>query len=156
METCRELRMAALQAQTRRHFLRTLGGGLGTIFVGTSLAQYAMPGKESARSESSALDFTRDPSSPLSELPPQFAATVAVCSVVATGTVNSWHMLGGTANFMDTYVRVLAFKIALVMVMIGLAALNRYSEREQMEKDSDLAGLRGEPQWREILDQMRP
>ncbi|PYX63743.1 MAG: sulfatase, partial [Acidobacteria bacterium] len=76
VETCRELRMAALQAQTRRHFLRTLGGGLGTIFAGTSLAQYAMPGKESARSESSALDFTRDPSSPLSELPPQFAAKV--------------------------------------------------------------------------------
>src|SRR5689334_3102406 len=76
METCPELRMAALQAQTRRHFLRALGGGLGTIFVGTSLPQYAMPGKESARSESSALDFTRDPSSPLSELPPQFAAKV--------------------------------------------------------------------------------
>ena len=34
-----ELRMAALQAQTRRHFLRTLGSGLGTLFVGTSLAQ---------------------------------------------------------------------------------------------------------------------
>ncbi len=71
-----ELRMAALQAQTRRHFLRTLGSGLGTLFVGTSLAQYAKPGKESARSESAALDFTRDPSSPLSELPPQFAAKV--------------------------------------------------------------------------------
>ena len=71
-----ELRMAALQAQTRRHFLRTLGSGLGTLFVGTSLAQYAKPGKESARSESAALDFTRDPSSPLSELPPQFPAKV--------------------------------------------------------------------------------
>ena len=47
-----ELRMAALQAQTRRHFLRTLGSGLGTLFVGTSLAQYAKPGKEFARSES--------------------------------------------------------------------------------------------------------
>ncbi len=75
-EICSELRMAALQAQTRRHFLRTLGSGLGTLFVGTSLAQYAKPGKESARSESSALDFTRDPSSPLSQLPPQFAAKV--------------------------------------------------------------------------------
>ena len=68
-----ELRMTALQAQTRRHFLRTLGSGLGTLFVGTSLAQYVTPGKESA---SAALDFTRDPSSPLSELPPQFAAKV--------------------------------------------------------------------------------
>ena len=68
-----EVRMAALRAQTRRHFLRTLGSGLGTLFVGTSLAQYAKPGKESA---SAALDFRRDPSSPLSELLPQFAAKV--------------------------------------------------------------------------------
>jgi uncharacterized protein DUF1501 len=75
-ETCRELRMTALRAQTRRHFLRTLGSGLGTLFVGTSLAQYAKPDKESGRSQSSALEFTRDPSSPLSELPPQFAAKV--------------------------------------------------------------------------------
>ena len=35
--TSREVRLALLQAQTRRHFLRNLGGGLGTLFVGTSL-----------------------------------------------------------------------------------------------------------------------
>ena len=39
---------------------------------------------------------------------------------------------------------------------LRLAALNHYSERELMEKDPDLASLRTEPQWREILDQMRP
>src|ERR1700758_3446475 len=72
--TSREVRLALLQAQTRRHFLRTLGGGLGTIFVGTSIAQYAGPAKVTAHSES--LDFTRDASSPLSPLPPQFAAKV--------------------------------------------------------------------------------
>ena len=34
------------------------------------------PVKSLTRSESAALDFTRDPSSPLSELPPQFPAKV--------------------------------------------------------------------------------
>jgi hypothetical protein len=37
---------------------------------------------------------------------------------------------------------------------LRMAALNHYSEREQMEKDSDLEGLHGDPQWQEILDQM--
>ena len=63
-----ELQLALLQAQTRRHFLRSLGGGLGTLFVGTSLAKYA------GAVETSKLDFTRDPTTPLSALPPQFAA----------------------------------------------------------------------------------
>jgi hypothetical protein len=65
-----ELQLAILQAQTRRHFLRTLGSGLGTLFVGTSLAKYA------GAIETSKLDFTRDPTSPLSALPPQFAGKV--------------------------------------------------------------------------------
>src|SRR5215467_13081146 len=65
-----ELRMALLQAQTRRHFLRTLGSGLGTIFVGTSLAKYASAANDPG------LDFSREASNPLSALPPQFAAKV--------------------------------------------------------------------------------
>ena len=71
-----ELQMALLQAQTRRHFLRTLGSGLGTLFVGTSMAKYAGAVKNAGRYESSGLDFTRDPSSLLAALPPQFAAKV--------------------------------------------------------------------------------
>ncbi|MCA1829482.1 MAG: tetratricopeptide repeat protein [Myxococcales bacterium] len=39
---------------------------------------------------------------------------------------------------------------------LRMAALSHYSEREAMEKDPDLASLRADPQWREILDQMRP
>lgn len=70
-----EVRRASLQAQTRRHFLRSLGSGLGTLFLGTSVAQYASASKDAARSESY-LDFTRDPSSPLSALPSQFPAKV--------------------------------------------------------------------------------
>lgn len=37
---------------------------------------------------------------------------------------------------------------------LRMAALNRYSERELMEKDPDLSSLRAEPQWAEILAQM--
>ncbi len=62
-----ELQRALLRAQTRRHFLRTMGSGLGTLFMGTSLAKFAT-------ANDTALDFTRDPSTPLSALPPQFAA----------------------------------------------------------------------------------
>src|SRR5499425_711614 len=70
-----DLRHAFLQAQTRRHFLRTLGSGLGTVFMGTLAAKYAI--SDTAATPPSAhaeLDFTRDPSTPLSVLPPQFAA----------------------------------------------------------------------------------
>jgi hypothetical protein len=38
---------------------------------------------------------------------------------------------------------------------LRLAALNRYAEREALEKDPDLASLRGDPRWREILELMR-
>ena len=44
--------------------------------------------------------------------------------------------------------RDLAFRI------LKLAALNHYLDRELMEKDSDLGALHGDPQWREILDQL--
>jgi len=70
-----EVRLAALQAQTRRHFLQSLGGGLGTLFVGTALAQSAGSSNAAPRPEST-LDFTRDASTPLSVLPPQFPAKV--------------------------------------------------------------------------------
>src|SRR6266853_1068052 len=74
-----ELRMALLQAQTRRHFLRSLGSGLGTLFVGTSMAsvaRHAGAANEAGHREASSLDFTRDATSPIAALPPQFAAKV--------------------------------------------------------------------------------
>ena len=47
-----ELQMTILQAQTRRHFLRSLGSGVGTLFFGTSLASYAAaPNYAAARSQ---------------------------------------------------------------------------------------------------------
>jgi hypothetical protein len=71
-----ELRLARLQAQTRRHFLRSLSAGVGTMFMGTMVS----PMLKSAQAANLAvdgmprLDFSRDPKSPLSVLPPQFPA----------------------------------------------------------------------------------
>ena len=80
-----ELRIALLQTRTRRHFLHTLGGGLGSLFVGTSMARYA------GAADTPGLNFTRDASSPLSALPPQFAAKVR--------RVIYLHMAGRQANW---------------------------------------------------------
>jgi len=50
--------------------------GLGTLFVGTSLSRYAAGAYDSGRSELAGLDFTRDASSPLAALPPQYCRQV--------------------------------------------------------------------------------
>lgn len=39
---------------------------------------------------------------------------------------------------------------------LRLAALNHYSEREQLEQDPDLASLRAAPEWKEIVAAMSP
>ena len=44
---------------------------------------------------------------------------------------------------------------ALAFRYLRLAALNHYSERAQLESDPDLESLRQEPQWAEILEQVR-
>src|SRR3954447_16243688 len=75
-----ELKMTILEAQTRRHFLRSLGSGMGSLFFGTSLANYAIATDYAASNESHAekgrLSFARDATTPLSTLPPQFSAKV--------------------------------------------------------------------------------
>jgi len=70
-----DVKLAYLQCRTRRHFLRNLSGGLGTLFLGT-LASKFVPSAKAAGAETSALDFTRDARTPLSPLPPQFPAKV--------------------------------------------------------------------------------
>src|SRR5438034_9580326 len=66
---------ARLQARPRRHFLRSLTGGIGSMFLGTLASPaFSTPsavggGKEAA----GRLDLTRDPRNPLTALPPQFA-----------------------------------------------------------------------------------
>src|SRR5215472_17897998 len=68
-----EIALAFLQARTRRHFLRNLGGGLGTLFLGT-LASKLAPSAKAAGAETAELDFSRDTRTPLSVLAPQFPA----------------------------------------------------------------------------------
>lgn len=70
-----EVDFSFLQSQTRRHFLRSLGGGLGSLFVGVLAAKLA-PAAKAAGTETAALDFSRDPRMPLSPLPPEFPAKV--------------------------------------------------------------------------------
>lgn len=68
-----EVELALLQSKTRRHFLRNLGGGLGTIFLGTMASKF-VPSARAAGAENYALDFSRDAKVPLAPLPPQFPA----------------------------------------------------------------------------------
>ena len=66
---------ARLQAQTRRHFLRSFTAGVGTMFLGTlapPLVSSSIAGEIDTNGVRR-LDFTRDPQSPLAALPPQFA-----------------------------------------------------------------------------------
>jgi len=70
-----ELQMAIVQAQTRRHFLRSVGSGVGSLFFGTSLVNYFAAANASGV-ERSNLSFARDATTPLSQLPPQFPAKV--------------------------------------------------------------------------------
>ncbi|ALB55329.1 copper homeostasis membrane protein CopD [Cronobacter universalis] len=51
---------------------------------------------------------------------------VAVAGVIATGLVNSVLILGVAWPLQSGYVRMLAFKIALVSVMVVIALINRY------------------------------
>ena len=67
-----ELQFTGLQAQTRRHFLRSLSGGLGTIFLGT-IGAPMLGHAEETNVYTQPLDLRRDPRHPLSVLPPQFA-----------------------------------------------------------------------------------
>ena len=74
-ELQRETQLASIQAQTRRHFLRSMTGGLGSIFLGTMASRAAWAsGLELSTDGTPRLDLKRDPRSPLSALPPQFAA----------------------------------------------------------------------------------
>src|SRR5215813_9988433 len=67
---------ARLAAQTRRHFLRGLTAGVGSMFLGGWVSEQEGLVKAAERNVdgSPRLDFTRDPSRPLAPLPPEFHA----------------------------------------------------------------------------------
>ena len=70
-----ETTFARLQAQTRRHFLRSMTGGLGAMFLGTlaSPLSSTASAEELVTDGSIRLDMKRDAKTPLAVLPPQFA-----------------------------------------------------------------------------------
>jgi hypothetical protein len=68
-----ERAFALLQAQTRRHFLRSATGGLGAMFLGTLASPLSTLAEEAATGGAARVDMKRDPKSPLAVLPPQFA-----------------------------------------------------------------------------------
>jgi len=69
-----ERTLARLQEQTRRHFLRSMTGGLGAMFLGTLASpSSSASAEELATGDSVRLDLRRDPKTPLTVLPPQFA-----------------------------------------------------------------------------------
>jgi len=72
-----DVQFAALEAQTRRHFLRSLSSGVGALFMGTIASQVTHAAKVGgAAAEGTRLDFRRDPTTPLLALPTQFPAKV--------------------------------------------------------------------------------
>lgn len=70
----RALKRDLLQAQTRRHFIGMGGAGLGAALFGLAGCSSDGAGtKQVAEHGEAGLDFSRDPSSPMTPLPPQFA-----------------------------------------------------------------------------------
>ena|ERR1019366_7263697 len=71
-----EEQLAQLQAQTRRHFLRSFSAGVGTMFLGTLASQLVSLARAAELNIDGTprLDFSRDPSRPLAALPPEFTA----------------------------------------------------------------------------------
>ena len=75
-ETQPERGFALLEAQTRRHFLRSATGGLGAMFLGTLAAPLALSAEQATGESPPRIDIRHDPKSPLGVLPPQFAPRV--------------------------------------------------------------------------------
>jgi len=64
---------ALLEAQTRRHFLRSATGGLGAMFLGTLASPLAVMAQEASTDGPSRIEIRHDPKAPQGVLPPQFA-----------------------------------------------------------------------------------
>lgn len=84
---------AQLQRQTRRHFLLTCSTGLGAMFLATVAPKVwsTANSKGVAAGGVPRLDFSRDPATPLSPLPPEFPARAR--------RVIYLHMVGAPSQF---------------------------------------------------------
>jgi copper resistance protein D len=65
---------------------------------------------------------------------------VSVATVLATGIVNSWERVGDVAALVGTdYGRLLMLKIALFLVMLAVAAVNRFQLTPRLVQEPDAA-----------------
>jgi putative copper resistance protein D len=65
---------------------------------------------------------------------------VSVAIVLATGIVNSWERVGGVAALVRTdYGRLLMLKVALFLVMLAVAAVNRLQLTPRLVQEPDAA-----------------
>jgi len=66
---------------------------------------------------------------------------VAVGTLLATGSVNTWYLAGSIAALSGSeYGRLLLAKIALFLVMVAIAAVNRFRLTPRIVPDGDPAG----------------
>ncbi len=64
---------------------------------------------------------------------------VAVGTLLASGTINAWFLVGGTVNLVSTdYARLLELKIALFVGMVCLAAANRLHLMPQFSRAAEI------------------
>jgi putative copper resistance protein D len=64
---------------------------------------------------------------------------VAVGTLLASGTINAWFLVGGTVNLVSTdYGRLLELKIALFVGMVCLAAANRLHLMPQFSRSAEI------------------
>ena len=69
---------------------------------------------------------------------------VSVGALLATGAVNTWVLAGSVAALFDTgYGRLLMTKVALFLVMVAVAAVNRRLLTPRLVQESDPAAARG-------------
>jgi copper resistance protein D len=67
---------------------------------------------------------------------------VCVGALLVTGIVNSWHLLGTAHALLTTsYGRLLSVKIVLFLVLVGIAAVNRYRLTPRLPKATALTAL---------------
>jgi putative copper resistance protein D len=69
---------------------------------------------------------------------------VAVGTLLATGAVNTWALVGGLSALLETdYGRLLLLKIALFMAMVAIASVNRFRLTPRLPDNDSLRRLAG-------------
>ena len=72
------------------------------------------------------------------------AGTVIVALLIITGSINTWILVGPAGVGLvgsDQYVQLLAIKLALFTVMLGLAAMNRFRLTPALLRDLDVGAV---------------